>query len=176
MGIFKNDDPKVYIIKSSIQKWILEKVEEGLEWLIVSGQLGVELWAGEAVVDLRNSGHSVKLGVLLPYKNFGEKWKEPNRQLLEKLKTQADFCEYSSKKDYYSPDQLRGNQDFILKNTDGCLMVYDVEHEGKAGFLYKRVLKKQKNSSYVLNLITFDTLEETAREEEEKRQFEQEWS
>ena len=47
LGIFKNDHEAVKYIKKSIRNRLLPLVEEGLEWVIISGQLGTELWAAE---------------------------------------------------------------------------------------------------------------------------------
>ena len=49
LGIFKT------IIQSRMYKKALRRkltafVEDGLEWVIISGQLGVELWAAEVVL------------------------------------------------------------------------------------------------------------------------------
>ena len=171
MNIFKPNDPKLEIVKLSLKKAIIQKIEEeGLEWVITSGQLGVELWAIQVAIDLRNEGYSIKSGLLLPYKNYGEKWNDHNKQLLEESKNQVDFCNYSSSKDYFSPRQLQANQEFIIRNTDGCLLVYDEEYEGKPIFLYKAVQQVMAAREYRCELITFDQLEETAREEAEKNQ------
>lgn len=171
MNIFNNNDPKLFIIKQHIKKELKAKMEMGLEWVITSGQLGIELWGAEAVFELQEEGYDLKLGVLLPFKNYGEKWKEQNSQLLKKVTTKADFFEYSSKKDYYTPKQLQGNQAFILKNTDGCLLVYDPEYEGKPKFLHNAIIRLQEYRKYELTMVSFDQLEETAREEAEKEQL-----
>ena len=53
LGIFKNDAKEATYIKRALQKQIKGLLDEGLEWVIITGQLGVELWAGEAVIDLK---------------------------------------------------------------------------------------------------------------------------
>lgn len=37
-----------------IKKKLIDLIEDGLEWVLISGQLGVELWAAEVVIDLKN--------------------------------------------------------------------------------------------------------------------------
>ncbi|MEH6953251.1 SLOG family protein, partial [Neobacillus drentensis] len=45
LGIFKNDHPSVLFLKAAIKKSLIPMLDEGLEWVLISGQLGVELWA-----------------------------------------------------------------------------------------------------------------------------------
>src|SRR5699024_3236838 len=78
MNVFNQQDPKLEIIKKCLKKELILKIEEGLEWVIISGQLGIELWAAEVVIELGMEGYEIKLGVLLPYANYGEKWKDQN--------------------------------------------------------------------------------------------------
>ncbi len=42
LGIFKYDHPSVWYIKAAIKKALLPFVEDGLEWVLISGQLGVD--------------------------------------------------------------------------------------------------------------------------------------
>lgn len=50
LGIFKNDHPGVECIKKALRRKLTAFVEGGLEWVIISGQLGVELWTAEVVL------------------------------------------------------------------------------------------------------------------------------
>ena len=40
LNIFKDDQPEVKVIKAYIKELIENEIEEGLEWVIISGQLG----------------------------------------------------------------------------------------------------------------------------------------
>jgi len=53
LGIFKNDHPGVECIKKALRRKLTAFVEDGLEWVIISGQLGVELWAAEVVFEIQ---------------------------------------------------------------------------------------------------------------------------
>ena len=50
LGIFKNDHPGVECIKKALHRKLITFVEDGLEWVIISYQLGVELWVAEVVL------------------------------------------------------------------------------------------------------------------------------
>lgn len=46
LNIFKEGDPRIAFIKAAIEKRLIYFIEEGLEWVLISGQMGVELWTG----------------------------------------------------------------------------------------------------------------------------------
>lgn len=61
-GIFKNDHEAVKYIKKAMKQRLLPLVEDGLEWAIISGQLGTELWGAEVVFDIQEEYSQLKLG------------------------------------------------------------------------------------------------------------------
>lgn len=55
-------------IKRAIKKQLLSLLDEGLEWVLISGQLGTELWAAEVVYELQEEGFEhLQLGVITPF-------------------------------------------------------------------------------------------------------------
>src|SRR5690242_15642689 len=76
LGIFSLKHPGIGIIKKALKKQILALLEEGLEWVIVSGQWGVELWAAEAVLELKENGHELQLAVITPFLEQQENWSD----------------------------------------------------------------------------------------------------
>ena len=55
LGIFAMKHPGIEIIKMAISKQLIRLAGEGLEWVIVSGQWGVEIWAAEVALELKQS-------------------------------------------------------------------------------------------------------------------------
>lgn len=163
LNIFDQTDPKYLYLKEFIKNRLKQYIENGVEWFIITGQLGIELWAGEIVNDLKEDYPEISLGVLLPYTSFGENWNEVNKQLFNQVIHQADYVNYTSNKDYESPKQLNANQVFTIKNTDGAFLIYDTmigeSAEGKPKFLYDLILKYQEIAPYDLNLAGFEEIE-----------------
>lgn len=64
-------------------------LDEGLEWVILSGQLGVETWAAELVVELKKEFPQLKYSIITPFleqeKNWNEQKKENYQGLLHLL-------------------------------------------------------------------------------------------
>ena len=82
LGVFKENDPKITVIKKVLKKEIQQLVEEGLEWVLTSGNLGIETWVTEVVAELKQEYPELKLGIIYPFKEFGNNWNENNQEKL----------------------------------------------------------------------------------------------
>ncbi|MED5052836.1 DUF1273 domain-containing protein [Anoxybacteroides rupiense] len=163
LHIFSHHHPAVAYIKKAIKKRLTELADEGLEWVMISGQLGVELWAAEAVYELQESYPHLRLAVIAPFLNQEERWKEENREYYESIVSQADFFDCVTKRPYESPMQFRLKNEFIVAKSEGLLLVYDEEQEGTPKFLLN-VAKRRKN--YPIFFISFSDLQAIIEEEQ----------
>ena len=53
LGIFNDKHPGIVIIKKALEAHLRTLLDEGLEWVIISGQQGVETWSAEVVLMLK---------------------------------------------------------------------------------------------------------------------------
>jgi len=163
LNIFDQTDPKYLYLKEFIKDRLQTYVEEGVEWFVITGQLGVELWAGELLLEMQEENPAIHLAVILPYTSFQDNWNEKNQGLFDRVIRQADYVNYTSNKDYESPKQLKGNQVFTIKNTDGAFLIYDTMMEesadAKPKYVYDLIEQYQAQSEYELNLVSFDEIE-----------------
>ena len=53
LGVFKDNDPKVTIIKKAIKRDFKRFLDEGVDWIIFTGNLGFEFWALEVAKELQ---------------------------------------------------------------------------------------------------------------------------
>lgn len=169
LGIFKNDDQAVHYIKMAIRNHLLTLIEEGLEWVMISGQLGTELWAAEVVFDLQAEGyHELQLAVVTPFLNQEESWNDGNKELYEFILAQADYVDSVSRKPYEKPWQFRLKNQFFIEKSDVLLLFYDSEKEGSPKFLYEEAKKGSEKSQYEIRTISFDDLQAIVEEEQMK--------
>ncbi len=163
LNIFDQKDEKLFYLKEFLKDRLITYIENGVEWFIINGQLGIELWTGEVVIELQEEYPDVHLAVLLPYTGYGEKWNEGNKGLLERVILQADYVNYTSNKAYESPKQLNNNQIFSIRNTDGAFLIYDRINEaaadGSPKYIYRLIEKYQENTPYELNVVSFEEIE-----------------
>ena len=93
LGIFKDKDPKVTIIKKAIKRDFKRFLDDGVDWMIFTGNLGFEFWALEVAKELQQD-YPLKLATLFPFETHGQNWNEANQTKLAAFK-QVDFVKYS---------------------------------------------------------------------------------
>lgn len=64
LNIFKDDAPEVHYLKQFIKHKIEQLLDEGLEWVLIQGQMGIELWTAEVVIELQRTYDSLKFAVI----------------------------------------------------------------------------------------------------------------
>ncbi len=165
LGIFQKDHPGAAYIKRAIKKELIRFIGEGLEWVLISGQLGVELWAAEVVFDLQSEYPEIKLAVITPFLEQEKNWNEKNKEWYESILAQADFIDSVTKKAYEKPLQFRLKNQFFIDKSDAMLLVYDQEKEGSPKYFYDMALQYQKKRDYPIYFITFYDLQLTVEEE-----------
>jgi uncharacterized phage-like protein YoqJ len=166
LGIFQKDHPNVTYIKKAIKKELSPMVEDGLEWVLISGQLGIELWAAEVIFEMQIAYPELKLAVITPFLNQEEKWNEQNQEWYESVLAGADFIDSVSRKPYEKPWQFRLKNQFFIEKSDALLLVYDQEKEGSPKYLYEMAKQYKSNHPYPIHLITFYDLQSIVEEDE----------
>ncbi|MDR7075332.1 putative phage-like protein YoqJ [Neobacillus niacini] len=169
LGIFKNDHPSVFFIKAALKKALIPMIDDGLEWVIISGQLGVELWAAEVVFDLKSEYPEVKLAVITPFLEQEASWSENNTEWYKAILAQADFIDSITKKGYEKPWQFRLKNQFFIEKSDTLILLFDHEKEGSPRYIYEMAVQYQNKHSYPIQLISFYDLQVIVEEEELKR-------
>ncbi|WP_088069131.1 DUF1273 domain-containing protein [Gottfriedia luciferensis] len=163
LGIFSNKHDAIKYIKKAIKNKILLFIDE-LEWVIISGQMGTELWAAEVVFDLQLEYPHLQLGIFTPYEDQEKNWNEANKSYYEEILIGADHVDSISRKPYESPLQLKARNEFLVSKSHGCILFYDTEKEGSPKFLYDLANKKNELFHYPVEMISFDDLQVIAEE------------
>ena len=171
LGVFDEKDPKVAVIKEVLQKELCYQLDSTSEefWLITGPQMGVERWSIESALAIKDDYPQLKIALMEPYADFAARWNENNQARLAAVKAQVDFAGRVSEKKYESPEQLRAYQNFMLYYTDGALLIYDPEREGKTVWDWRAINRyREQNSDYSMRMIDFDELQEAAEEYSER--------
>ncbi|USS85325.1 DUF1273 domain-containing protein [Fructilactobacillus myrtifloralis] len=173
LGAFDEQSPKVQIIKRALREQMVNLIENGCDWIITGAQLGTEQWAVEIAADLKTTfPGQFQIAVMLPFAEFGSQWNENNQMRLQHVLALADFSTTVSRSEYHSPQQLKNYQRFMLTHTDGALLLYDSENEGKTHYDLGAIHQFQSDHPYVCQLIEFDDLQEVADQYEAERNAE----
>ncbi|MBO8154997.1 MAG: DUF1273 family protein [Bacillaceae bacterium] len=166
LGIFHLKDPRIQVIQYTIKNRLSAYSEEGLEWVLVSGQTGVELWAAEAALEIQ----SLKLAIVPPFAGQESVWKEEWQEKYQTVINRAHFYKPLSSKGYEGPHQFRVKDQWMISKSDGCLVMYDDQLEGTPKYFIQQLEKMKLPSAYINERITFFDLEDTAREMEWNQQ------
>jgi uncharacterized phage-like protein YoqJ len=168
LGIFNDKHPGLPYIKKALKRNLTRLIEEfDLEWVLISGQLGVELWAAEMVFEMQEEYPHLKLAVLTPFLGQEERWSEERREYYEMITLQADFYESISKKPYESPNQLKVKNQFLVEKSNGLLILYDEEQPGSPKYYLEEANKKQKkDASFEIFTITPFDIDEMIQDEQ----------
>jgi uncharacterized phage-like protein YoqJ len=166
LGIFKNDHPAVKYIKKAIKRHLLSLIDEGLEWVLISGQLGVECWSAEVVFELQEEYPDLKLAVLTPFLNQEEKWSDQNKEYYEMIMAQADFFESISKQPYQNPNQFRVKNRLFLHKSNALILMYDEQQEGSPQYFLEEARKYKEVTHYDIRIIDFYELQVIMEEDQ----------
>lgn len=171
LGIFNDQHPGIPIIKKALKSQLIGLISDGLEWMIVSGQLGVELWATEVLLELQEEYPHLKYAVITPFTEQSKNWNELNQEKYESMIINADYHVSLTSKPYEAPWQFTEKDKFLIRNSDGMLLLYDPENEGSPKFMKKLVEKYMETTDYQLFTITEDDLNIIAEDERMKEWY-----
>ena len=156
LGIFGDKDQRLKIIKAVIRRDLIYLLENGMKWLVFTGNLGFEVWVLEVAKELQEE-YNFQLATIFIFENQGENWNEVNQEKLANFKN-VDFIKYAYPS-YENPSQFRTYNQFLLESTDGAYLFYDEENETKLKYLYRMM---KENEQYHIKKLTFDDLNEMA--------------
>ena len=166
LNIFNQQHEGIAYIQKAITGKLIPLVEEGLEWVITPGQYGVDLWACEAVLALREEYPHVKCSILAAHQPTDENWKEERKEYYQRLVEQVDYYGLVSNQPYQGIWQYKARDELLLRKTDGILLIYD-EDAGPASprFMKEAALKKQEQDGYVYMSISAEDIQSIADDE-----------
>ncbi|MCA0988405.1 SLOG family protein [Guptibacillus algicola] len=169
IGIFNDDHPGLHIIKTALRTRMSQLIEDmQFEWVLISGQTGIELWAGEVALDLREEFPDLKLAVLTPFLDQEKKWKESSQEYYQMILSEADFVESITNRPYENPGQLKAKNEFLIKKSNAMLILYDEDTPGSPDYYLKEAENRNKQQGgyevYTITPIDLDLLQQDMQE------------
>ena len=166
LGIFDDKHPGIHFIKKALENRLVSLLDDGLEWVIISGQLGIETWAAEIVIELKKEHTGLKYAIITPFKEQEKNWNDMKKEKYHTIVALADYHVSLTSKPYEAPWQFIEKDKFFMRNSDGILIVYDEENEGSPKFVKKAAEKYAERTDYQVLTITADDLQVIAEEEQ----------
>ncbi len=110
--------------------------EQQVRHIYVGGALGVDMWAGEAALQLKEiPGYGeLQLHIALPFKGHDSKWNGQSRERLAFLIQHSDECVTVSNTDSRESYLLRNR--YMVDHADMLLAVFDNEKKVRSGTMH----------------------------------------
>ena len=127
-------------IKAALKKEIRAAVSEGYSVFISGMARGVDLWAAEQVLDLRERGEVLRLICAVPYPGFELRWEKSWQEKYHRVMKQADFIRYVCYG--YSKNCFQLRNQWMVDHSSRVIAVYNgagggtrntVEYAGACG-------------------------------------------
>ncbi|MCM3781473.1 DUF1273 domain-containing protein [Neobacillus mesonae] len=163
LGIFNQNHPGIPFIKQALRAKLIPLIEEGVEWIITPGQYGVDLWACEVAVELKQQYPELKLSIISAFINPEEKWSDDKKTYYEEIMRNVDYYGVVSKQPYAGPWQFTARDELLFRKTDHILLVYDEENgPGSPRYVKEKALRKHQEEGYGITLIYSEDIQSIA--------------
>mgnify|MGYP003290285487 CR=1 FL=1 len=83
-----------WLIKRDLEKQIRQAIADGLNVFISGMARGVDIWAAEIVLKLRDAGQPIKLMCACPYDGFEQGWSKEWQERYSTILAAADYVKY----------------------------------------------------------------------------------
>lgn len=115
-------------VKSALLKEIMNSAENGFNVFISGMARGVDMWAAEIVLELKEKFPDIKLIAAVPFEGFELKWSKENKAQYNDILSKADFVKYICPKFSYSSYQTRN--EWMVDHSAKVIAVWNGEKSG----------------------------------------------
>lgn len=115
-------------IKKDLEAAILQAIDDGFVTFITGMARGVDIWAGEIVLQLRRSNPNLHLIAASPYKGFESRWSADCQKRYNEVLEQADLVRFICKG--YSKACFQIRNEWMVDRSARVIAVYNGEPGG----------------------------------------------
>lgn len=121
----------IKVLKSILYKSVLDSIQEGYNCFITGLARGVDLWAGEIILELKAQGENVKLVAAVPYKGHGKGFLNDEKYIFGNIMLKADEKVYLS--DHYTKGCMQRRNEYMV-NRSGKLIAVVSDYSSGTGY------------------------------------------
>lgn len=115
-------------VMKDLEKEIRKAVADGLNVFITGMARGVDIWAAQIVLKLRDEGCNVRLMCACPYEGFERSWSQEWQKAYREILTVADFVKYVC--NGYGPACFQIRNEWMVNHSARVIAVYNGENGG----------------------------------------------
>lgn len=148
--IFKYDEthPACVGLKQIIKKQIELLYKRGVKNFCTGCALGVDMWAGEAVLSLKKQYADMELYCVVPFKGQEAQWKYQQRKRYHKLLKKSNGVIVLN--EAYTNDCYFERNRYLIDHADVLLAVYNGKTNKESGTGYTISYAKQRDKTILL--------------------------
>ena len=115
-------------ITKDLEKEIRQAVADGLNVFITGMARGVDIWAAQIVLMLRDEGYDVKLMCVCPYEGFELRWSQEWQKAYREILAAADFVKYVC--EGYNRTCFQARNEWMVNHSARVIAVFNGEKSG----------------------------------------------
>ena len=115
-------------IKKDLEKEIRQAAADGLNVFITGMARGVDIWAAQIVLMLRDEGYDVKLMCVCPYEGFELRWSQEWQKAYREIMAAADFVKYVC--EGYNRTCFQARNEWMVNHSARVIAVFNGEKSG----------------------------------------------
>lgn len=129
--------------KEILTKVILDSIKDGFSVFISGMARGIDIWAAEIIINLRNSGHDIKLICAIPYPGFEQTWNSAWKNRYQRIISESDLTRYISS--CYSNRCFQIRNEWMVNHSSKVIAFYN----GEKGGTRNTILYAQRKNVYI---------------------------
>ena len=115
-------------IRKDLEIQICQAVADGLNVFITGMARGVDIWAAQIVLMLRDEGYDVKLMCVCPYEGFERGWNQEWQKAYREILAAADFVKYVC--EGYNRTCFQARNEWMVNHSARVIAVFNGEKSG----------------------------------------------
>lgn len=127
---FNEDAPECHAFRQRLKEQIEQLIGEGYAHFFSGGAMGMDTWAAEAVLELKEEYPWILLEMVSPFDGQAEKWDVQYHRRHDRLFDQADITTATGH--VYSKGCMFRRNHYLVDNADLVLAAYDGQPGGTA--------------------------------------------
>lgn len=117
-----------WLIKLALEREIKVAIKEGFTVFISGMAQGVDIWAAEIVLRLRQKGQPIRLICASPFEGFETRWSSEWQERYKAIIESADYVKFVSPR--YSPSCFQMRNEWMVRHASRVIAVYNGEAGG----------------------------------------------
>lgn len=115
-------------IKADLETAIQHAITDGYTTFITGMAYGVDIWAGQLVVQLRKNNPALHLIAAVPFRGFEDRWSSDWKRAYQELLEQADLVKYIFPG--YNAGAYQRRNEWMVDHSSRVIAVFNGEPSG----------------------------------------------